>query len=292
MQRAIEAAMKELGETTTSEDVAAFLRSEMPELSARRREVVNKAVGDARERGTPAGGTPSDPDVAFAPTVVSERQPNTVPQGGAAADRPSDLGTIALSKRKEPPSGAQRREPPPSTAVSHALDQEPIKIPKTSKAWLWITLVLLAAGGGAYYQWPAEARALLAKVGIGGGSGETGAQPPGEPSATAATSATAPTTATASAVPSAAASAQPAASAPEVPSASASSAPSAHPSAAASGSHAPGASATHHTWPGGQPPPGSAAGSAAPAPTPWSPYKNPQPAPSSDNPYPGAPPPL
>src|SRR5258708_26398485 len=119
MQRAIEAAMKELGEATTSEDVAAFMRSELPELSGRRREIVNKAVDEARERGTPASGE----DVAFAATGVSERQPQV---GGGAGQgrltRPSDPGTVPLSVKKAEPPG---RELPPPTNVSLALDQEP-----------------------------------------------------------------------------------------------------------------------------------------------------------------------
>ncbi|MGH7297539.1 MAG: serine/threonine protein kinase, partial [Polyangiaceae bacterium] len=165
MQRAVEAAMKELGESTTSEDVAAFLRSELPELAQKRREVVNRAVDEARDRGTPSSAVRSaEPDVAFAPTVMSERNPK--PKVQAAIDRPSDAGTVELVKKKDPAG----REPPPPTAVAHAVDQEPIKIPKTSKAWLWITLVVLVGAGGAAYQYPDRARAIAAKVGIGGPS--------------------------------------------------------------------------------------------------------------------------
>ena len=287
MQRAIEAAMKELGETTTSEDVAAFLRSEMPELAGKRKEVVNRAVDDARERGTPPAG--SDPDVAFAPTIMSERQPRTNREGGAAIDRVSDAGTIALSKRKGP--APALGEPPPPTEASVALDQEPIKIPKTSKAWLWVTLVLVAAGGGVYYRWPGEVRGFFAKVGIGGGTTETGGQVavPTEPSATAATAAPPATTS----VPPAVSATATAMGAPPS-SASAVESPSAHPSAAPSSSHGGAPSATHHTWPGGhEAPSASAAPSAAPAPTStWSPYKQPPPATSTDNPYPGTAPPL
>src|ERR1019366_3484832 len=83
MQRALEAAMKEMGEATTSEDVAAFLRSEMPELAQKRKETLNKAMDEARDRGLSSGETKAvsvpDPDVAFAPTVMSERQPKQPP---------------------------------------------------------------------------------------------------------------------------------------------------------------------------------------------------------------------
>ena len=154
MQRALEATLKELGESTTSEDVASFLRAELPELSRTRREVVGKATDEARERGTPIteareSGTSRvatrrrEEDVAFAPTVMSEREP-----------------AIALRKRKD---GA-------ATSASVALDQEPLRIPKKSRAWLWVLLLLVGAGGGAAYRWPAQARRVLGALGLPGGT--------------------------------------------------------------------------------------------------------------------------
>ncbi len=295
MQRALEAAMKEMGEATTSEDVAAFLRTELPELAQRRKDILNKAVEEARERVASGGETTTtslpEPDVAFAPTIMSERQPKapspavalptpgpTTLREGGRMDRPSDAGTVALVKKKEPSS---RRDPAPATDVSSALDQEPITIPKTSKAWLWLTLLLIVGGGGALYRWPTEIKAWLARMGIGGGT-DTAVQIVAVPSESVASTVTATATA-------------PADSAKPVVAASASAAippPSAHPSASASAGH-PEPSATHHTWPGAHEPPAASAGtapSAAPTST-WSPYKNPTPAPAgSDNPYQGAPP--
>jgi serine/threonine-protein kinase len=300
MQRALEAAMKELGEATTSEDVAAFLRSELPEMANRRREIVHKAVDEARDRGTPPDG--SDPDVAFAATVMSER----VSGGRPAMDRASDAGTIALAKRKAPP---QSPTPPaggdggkataasatPATAAAVAKppqaipDDEPIKLPKTSRAWLWITLVLLVAGGGAVYEWPDAAKGLLAKVGLGEQpSGEGGSGTPVGASAEASASAVS-TASAAPAVPSASASS--AASAPSVAPAAPSSAPSASTTAPTSSSAPrPQTVGPHHTWPSAREPAPSAApsqaassaASAAPTST-WSPYKQPppEPAPSS-----------
>jgi serine/threonine-protein kinase len=288
MQRALEAAMKEMGEATTSEDVAAFLRTELPELAQRRKEILNKAVEEARERVASGGETTTtnlpEPDVAFAPTVMSERQPKpqamslptpartTVREG--RMDRPSDAGTVALVTKKDP---SDRKEPALAADVASALDQEPIKIPKTSKAWLWVTLLLIVGGGGAWYRWPTEIKAWFARMGIGGGS-ETAVQIAPVPAET--------TTATSTAI-GPTASARPAV----TPSASAASPePSTHPSASASASH-PEPSATHHTWPGHEPPvsSGATAPSAAPTTT-WSPYKNTTPAPTaSDNPYTPAP---
>ena len=52
--------------------------------------------------------------MAFAPTMMSERQPQTKPQPPQAGiDRPSDAGTVALVKKKEPPRLAN---PPPRQA--------------------------------------------------------------------------------------------------------------------------------------------------------------------------------
>ena len=285
MQRALEAAMKEMGESTTSEDVAAFLRSELPELAQRRKELLNKAVEEARDRGVSSGSETTttslpEPDVAFAPTVMSERQPKAGPrtqrEGAARVDRPSDAGTVALVKKREP----ARREPPPATDVSSALDQEPIKIPKTSKAWLWISLVLLVGGGGAFYRWPTEIHAWFARMGIGGGGDAAGPIAPTEPpTATSIAgapveSARPPVTSSVSAV--------------TLPPASA--APSTHPSASSSAGH-PEPSTTHHTWPPGREPSTSAAAPSAPLTT-WSPYKQAtQPPAASDNPYQGTPPP-
>ena len=288
MQRALEAAMKELGDATTSEDVAAFLRSELPELSNKRREIVNRAVDEARERGTPASGE----DVAFAATVVSERNPGVgaaagAAAGGARATRPSDVGTVPISVSKAEPTRREGipRELPPPTNVSLALDQEPIKIPKTSKAWLYVLLVLVAGGVGAYFKWPAETQALLAKIGIGGGGDSASAQGAGGDPSAAASAAPGPSV-TAPGESPGAASAQPSATASALPLASASAAPSVAPSAGASAGH-PAASGSHRGW-HDLVPPGSASG-AAPVATDWSFYKKPAPstapAGSDGNPY-------
>jgi hypothetical protein len=169
----------------------------------------------------------------------------------------------------------------PAREASTGFDQEPIKIPKTSKAWLWVTLLLIVGLGGAWYRWPTEIKQWLAQRGIGGGGGDTPVQIVPVPETTATTStATAPTD-----------SAKPAVT---TPASAASPQPSTHPSASASASH-PEPSATHHGWPvGGHEPPVSSASAVPPvAPTStWSPYKQATPAPTaSDNPYSGAPPP-
>jgi serine/threonine-protein kinase len=291
MQRALEAAMKELGEATTSEDVAAFLRTELPELAQKRKEILNKAVEEARERVVSGGETTTtslpEPDVAFAPTVMSERQPkkaaSVAPETKREGrfDRPSDAGTVALVKKKDLP----------ATEVASALDQEPIKIPKTSKAWLWLTLLVVAGGGAAFYRYPTEIKGWLAARGIGGGTGDRAVElqvvplpdtKPATSSASAPSDNGKPLAVTPPASVSAATSA--------LTSTASSTAPSARPSTSASAGR-PEGSGAHHTWPPGHEPSAPSA-SAAPAPTiPWSPYKSPPPAASaSDNPYQAPPP--
>src|SRR5579872_56807 len=168
MQRGLEGAMKELGEAATSEDVASFLRAELPELADRRRQVVARAVDEAKTR-VPAPEDPSATreDVAFAPTVMSVRSPSGRPTDGAKA--------IALTRRKDLPSGARLSVSDASTedsrvtsspSSSSALDAEPIEIPKKSRAALWTALVLVVAAGGAAMVWPAGARRVLAAVGL------------------------------------------------------------------------------------------------------------------------------
>jgi serine/threonine protein kinase len=261
MQRALEAAMNEMGEATTSEDVAAFLRSELPELAQRRKDVVQRAVDEARDRVAPSGETHIiEGDVAFAPTVMSERQ---------ASPSTRREGRVAL------PGDAPAAAPDP-------LDHEPIRIPKTSRAWLWITLVLLGGGGAAAYRWPAEVRAVLARIGIGVADDAGGQVVPAASGTTSAAS-----TASVPAVerpPSSSAAAPLAASTPEPPPTAAPGAvlPASATSSPAGAPPRPEPGSTHHTWPTGRDPatPASAAIPSASAPvaaSAWSPYK---PAPS------------
>jgi serine/threonine-protein kinase len=154
MQRALEGAMKELGETATSEDVAGVLRSELPELAEGRRGVVTKAVDGARERGTPAD-IGSGEEVAFAPTMMSERSPRAT----------DDARTISLTKRKEKgpvplPSRTASDEDSRVRPSSPPAD-EPIRIPKRSRAGLWSVLLLVLAAAGSVYKWPRAASRLF-----------------------------------------------------------------------------------------------------------------------------------
>lgn len=148
MRRSLESAMKELGETTGSEDVAAFLRSALPELAERRRGVVTAAIDGARERGTPPVAGSRD-EVAFAPTLIGERKD----------------GTLQADPRREAQAEDSR------IRSSSPVDDEPIRIPKRSHAGLWIALVLVVGLAGSAYRWPGLARRLV------GGRAETAETP-------------------------------------------------------------------------------------------------------------------
>ena len=102
MQRALESAMKELGDVASSEDVAAFLRTSLPELAERRRGLIARAIEDARDRGDAARRDSSSEEVAYAATIVSEES--------SGARKTSEAPPIALTKRKDPPLDA-----PPET---------------------------------------------------------------------------------------------------------------------------------------------------------------------------------
>ena len=279
MHRALESAMKEIGEAATSDDVGAFLRSELPELAQKRKDIVARAVDDARDRGTPSGRHEAERDVAFAPTIMSQSPP-TVP--GPKVGRAGDLESGPLPRGK----GAGRPMPAP-TGVSVALDLEPIEIPKKSKAWLWVTLLVLVVAGGAAYAWPAQARSVLAALGIGTGPGDATLRaipvPMEDPSASTSAAHLAPSASAArSATPLGSAAAG--ASAPIAPRLVEPMTPHLAPSAA------------HHTWPLGSSvvapgspsvprsePTASAAPPTATATSTWSPYK---PVPTaSENPY-------
>lgn len=138
MQRAIEKAMKDLGEGATSDDVAAFVLSALPDLVERRRAFVSQAISQARDRSEP-GSEPRE-EVAFAPTIVSDQ--STGPRSA------EDARAIALTKRKSGGRISLRRTNAESSGVDSTAD-EPFEIPKRSRLGTWMVLSLVLVGGGA-----------------------------------------------------------------------------------------------------------------------------------------------
>jgi hypothetical protein len=84
---------------------------------------------------------------------------------------------IPLRKRKDVTTSSSRARSaaplarsPASTPVARVAfndDAEPFVIPKKSRAWLWVLLLLVAGGAGAAYRWPDKARHYAAMLGVG-----------------------------------------------------------------------------------------------------------------------------
>jgi serine/threonine protein kinase len=271
MQRALEAAMVALGETKTSDDVATYVRAECPELSLKRKDIVTRAVDEARGREASGGDAREE---AFAPTLMGDV--DALSQRG----RPSDVGTVELVKRKDATPVAPPA-PPAATNSSVELDRDSFVIPKRSLAWLWITLLLGAGVGVAAFRFPAARQRVLVAVGLAGGEA-----PRLEPSATQMPSASPPVVSASAPSPVA------------LPSASASASASGTPSASASARASASASAAHNRPPAGHGalpvPPEEPAAAEPSSSTPYSIYKTPPAAsaPSTPPPAPAPPPPA
>ncbi|MCL2450262.1 MAG: serine/threonine protein kinase [Polyangiaceae bacterium] len=146
MQRALEAAMNDVGHFATSDDVASFLRAELPELAERRRAIVARAIEDARERiDEPRQGAEGD-EVAFAPTIVHE---------DSSGARKTGATPIALTKRKAsaPPDVAPEPErlprPPEPRPLWPAMPHAPRH--RGTGVWAVGAVALLGLGGSAFF---------------------------------------------------------------------------------------------------------------------------------------------
>jgi len=102
-------------------------------------------LSESRDRSAPGRetrGREAREEVAFAPTIVSDRRGSTPPSEDARA--------ISLTKRKSAGRIATGVAAPDESRVvpSAGLD-DPFEIPKRSRAGLWVVLLLTIAGGGA-----------------------------------------------------------------------------------------------------------------------------------------------
>jgi hypothetical protein len=130
--------MDDLDVATTTTDVAAFLRAELPEIEEKRRKVVTQSVEEARGREhtpTPVMNVDDDP---YAPTLLGDR---------ARLPGARDAGGRASS--------------------GQAADDEPLVIPHHSRAWFWVLLTLVAGVAGLRFAKPALFGELLGRIGLG-----------------------------------------------------------------------------------------------------------------------------
>ena len=149
MRRALENAIVKLGLEATSDDVADFLRAELPELETKRREVVTKALGAVDTRASSSSeATPAHDEAAFAATVVSKGKDETdaVPLTRRTAPGPSARAVL---------SGEVTPDDSKVTRTSFS-DQEVAGLPKNRG--IYVVLALTALGAVAWFGWPGAAR--------------------------------------------------------------------------------------------------------------------------------------
>ena len=149
MRRAIELAMNEMKVQSTSEDVADFVRQNLPEFAEKRHAVMAKAMAEADKRPS-ASLLSSDElhtDVGFAATVVSQRQPEvaervTRPDPKPAVTKPMPSARALLEGKVAA-----------DESVGGAFtDEEMAAIPKRRTGWFLVVIAAMAAGG--YFAWP------------------------------------------------------------------------------------------------------------------------------------------
>ncbi len=201
MRRAIEVAMQQLKLQATSEDVADFVRANLPEFAEKRHAIMTKAMSDAdsRARANPRQEPNSHPSLpsadeheAFAPTVMSQANPS--------ASRVDDRVTVKPSPAK---SGAwngpsarallEGKVPADESVGGAFTDDEVAGLPKNRGIW-WV-LAFAAICAGAWFGWPGgpRIRGFVAQIRGGEPTAATNAAPP--PSASVANIATSATTA-------------------------------------------------------------------------------------------------
>ena len=144
MRRAIEATITELGVEATTDTVAEFVQSTLPELEAKRRDVVATAIEEARSAAASSASMPAEEDVAFAPTMVG-------PSSSSSAGAPKRRGP-ALTAKQLLEGGAEESK---VTRTSFT-DEERAALPSNRGWYALIAGVALVAG--AWFVWPGGAR--------------------------------------------------------------------------------------------------------------------------------------
>ena len=191
MRRAIENAIVKLDLEARTDDVADFLKKELPELEEKRKEVVRKALNEVNARASMASISDADSDVAFAETVVSGNTGATKATTGAkkiARAKTDDDERPTKRPSKRPMSVQSARavlageEDTGATRTSFVDDEEVAGLPKNRGFFLFAALVALAAG--AWFIWPGKVR--IREMIPGGHSTPAATEP--EPSASAAPS--------------------------------------------------------------------------------------------------------
>jgi serine/threonine-protein kinase len=153
MRRAIEVAMQQLKMQAASDDIADFVRANLPEFAEKRHTVMSKAMADADERAAARGSvsaiaTGADTSDAYAATVVSK-----------AGTNPDERVTVKPAPAKAMPSARALLEGrvPADESVGGAFTEEEVAALPKKRGVLWV-LAFAAICAGAWFGWPGGPR--------------------------------------------------------------------------------------------------------------------------------------
>jgi serine/threonine-protein kinase len=158
MRRAIESAMTELGVSSTSDDVAAFVAQHLPERAAKRKEIVTKALKDAAQRAQESDPLSRTGEVAL--DARGRPVSDSVPRAQTAVSRAPAVPPPAPSRSLRSARDILDR-PSADPAIGTLISAEMAAsagIPRAGggKRFLALLLVAGAAAGGyyMYFVWP------------------------------------------------------------------------------------------------------------------------------------------
>jgi len=166
MRRAIENAMTELHLQASSEDVADFVRINLPEFAEKRHKVMAKAVADADERAAVRGSSslPAAEEIrvdeAFAPTIMSKASDSSADSRVTVKPKPI-ASARSVPRARDVLEGRVGADESVGGAFT---DEEVAALPK-KRGVLWL-VGLAAVVAGAWFGWPggARIRATFARV--------------------------------------------------------------------------------------------------------------------------------
>ncbi len=171
MRRAIDNAMAEMHMQTSSEDVADFVRINLPEFAEKRHKIVAKAMAEADERAAARGSTSlvaaeeargAGGEEAFAPTIMSKA--NLSSADDRVTVKPDPKGATAARAIPRARDVLEGRVAADESVGGAFTDEEVAALPK-KRGWLWL-LAFAAIVAGAWFGWPGgpRIRAVVASV--------------------------------------------------------------------------------------------------------------------------------
>ncbi len=169
MRRAIELAMQQLKMQASSEDVADFVKTNLPEFAEKRHAVMARAMAEADQRAAVRGAMASmsgaDTSDAYAATVISKSSPNAL---GAADERVTVKPAVPATAPRPTASARALLEGrvPADESVGGAFTEEDVAgLPKRRGVW-WL-LAFAGVCAAAWFGWPGgpRIRGFVGRVG-------------------------------------------------------------------------------------------------------------------------------